>query len=113
MEVAEDERRGSRRFNLTLPLVVKETAEPGEAHELTAQTRDVSFRGLYFTVDREFQPGSAIEIIMTLPKEVTLATDVRIRCVGQIVRVEKPQESGQRGVAAVIERYEFLPLENK
>lgn len=109
----DDERRESRRFNLTLPLVVKQPLKEGEAVEATAETRDVSFRGLYFTIDKEFQPGSSIEVVMTLPKEITLAADVRIRCTGQIVRVEKPEESGKRGVAAVIERYEFLPFESQ
>ena len=81
--------------------------------EASAQTRDVSFRGLYFSIDKDLQPGSPIEVVMTLPKEVTLAADVRIRCIGQIVRVEKPEESGKRGVAAVVERYEFLPFESQ
>jgi hypothetical protein len=39
---------------------------------------------------------------------VTQSGDVNIRCLGQIVRVE-PTSNGRMGIAAKIERYEFLP----
>ena len=45
--------------------------------------------------------------MLTLPKEITLAGDVNIRCFGQVVRVEP--DSPSRGIAARIERYEFIP----
>lgn len=109
--MGDDERRGSRRFRLTLPLVVKYPELRGTAETL-AHTRDVSFRGLSFTIDREFQIGSAVEFVLTLPKEVTLSGDVRLRCSGRVVRVEAPPESGQWGVAAEVDTYEFLPAEN-
>jgi len=99
------ERRASRRFTMTLPLTVR-SPDPsgGERH---GQTRDVSFRGLYFLIEADFLPGSTIEFILTLPREITLAGDVHIRCFAEIVRVEP--NNGKRGVAARIDRYEFLP----
>ena len=100
------ERRASRRFNMALPLVVK-SETPSGAVEKRGQTRDVSFRGLYFLTDAEYDAGAQIEFVLTLPKEVTLVGDVNIRCYGEVVRVE-PQ-NGNRGIAARIERYEFLP----
>jgi PilZ domain len=100
------ERRASRRFSMSLPLVVRCKAASGLL-EQTAQTRDVSFRGLYFVTDTIYEAGNQIEFVLTLPREVTQAGDVRIRCYGQIVRVE-PHGEGH-GVAARIERYEFLP----
>jgi hypothetical protein len=99
------ERRASRRFTMTLPLTVR-SADPG-GKERQGQTRDVSFRGLYFLIEEDFAPGSPIEFILTLPREITMAGDVHIRCFAEIVRVE-PHE-GRRGVAARIDRYEFLP----
>jgi hypothetical protein len=98
-----DERRASRRFTMSLPVVIRPNGHGGE---LRGQTRDVSFRGLYFTTEGDCAPGSEIEFILTLPKEITLANDVKIHCFGHVVRVE-PQQAG-RGVAAKIERYEFL-----
>ena len=90
---------------MTLPLTVRSTEPSG--NEQQGQTRDVSFRGLYFLVEADFAPGSRIEFILTLPREITMAGDVHIRCFAEIVRVEP--NSGRRGVAARIDRYEFLP----
>jgi PilZ domain len=99
------ERRASRRFTMTLPLTIR-SGGPGEG-ERQGQTRDVSFRGLYFLADADFEPGSEIEFILTLPREITMAGDVHIRCFAEIVRVEP--HNGRRGIAARIDRYEFLP----
>ena len=100
------ERRASRRFAMELPLTIRsdDASGPSETH---GKTRDVSFRGLYFLADGKYQTGEEIEFVLTLPKEVTLVADVNIRCFGQIVRVEPV--NGNHGVAARIERYEFLP----
>jgi hypothetical protein len=99
------ERRTSRRFTMTLPLSVK--SEGAAASEMRGETRDVSFRGLYFMIDSTLEPGAPIEFVLTLPKEITMAGDVHIRCYGQVIRVD--DQDGRRGVAARIERYEFLP----
>jgi hypothetical protein len=42
---------------------------------------------------------------------VTQSNDVNIRCQGQIVRVE-PTSNGRLGIAAKIDRYEFMPAAN-
>jgi PilZ domain len=99
------ERRASRRFTMALPLTVRANG-PSGTMENNGKTRDVSFRGLFFTTDGEFQPGTQIEFVLTLPKEITQAGDVNIRCYGQVVRVEPSAES--RGIAARIDRYEFI-----
>jgi hypothetical protein len=99
------DRREARRFNMTLP--IRLLLPHSQPEELPAQTRDVSYRGLYFLADADFQPGSPIDFVITLPQQVTRATDVNIHCHGQVVRVE-PSDNGRRGIAAKIERYEFL-----
>jgi hypothetical protein len=90
---------------MTLPLTVRTSG--ADSTERQGQTRDVSFRGLYFLIDANYDPGSSIEFILTLPREITMAGDVHIRCYAEIVRVEP--NSGRKGVAARIDRYEFLP----
>jgi hypothetical protein len=100
------ERRASRRFTMTLPLSVR-TSGPDGGMQRKGQTRDISFRGLYFWIDADFEPGATIEFILTLPREITKAGDVYIRCFAQIVRIEP--DNGRRGIAARIDRYEFLP----
>jgi PilZ domain len=100
------ERREARRFTMSLPLRVL----PGEAqkHELNTRTRDVSYRGLYFLAEAGFEVGSEIDFVITLPQQMTQSGDVKIRCQGQIIRVE-PTENGRMGIAAKIARYEFMP----
>jgi len=99
------ERRASRRFIMALPLTVRSNGPDGTLVQ-QGQTRDVSFRGLYFVTSGTFHTGTPIEFVLTLPKEITLAGDVNIRCYGQVVRVELSAE--MRGIAARIERYEFV-----
>jgi hypothetical protein len=100
------DRREARRFTMTLPLRVLPRAAQGS--ELQAHTRDVSYRGLYFVADANFEIGGEIEFVITLPQQVTQAGGVDIRCRGTIVRVDLDPD-GRRGIAARIERYEFLP----
>ncbi len=100
------ERREARRFTMSLPMRVFPREDKGR--ELDAHTRDVSYRGLYFLATADFKVGSEIDFVITLPQQVTQSGDVSIRCVGEIVRVE-PSENGNRGIAARIARYEFMP----
>jgi hypothetical protein len=100
------ERRTSRRFTMALPLTIRLHRSSG-ALERRGETRDVSFRGLYFWTNEEFEADIPIEFVLTLPKEITGAGDVNIRCFGRVIRVEPGQKT--RGVAARIDRYEFLP----
>ncbi len=99
------DRREARRFNMTLPMRV--LPRDSQSTEFIAQTRDVSYRGLYFLAEAAFKVGSSIEFVITLPEQVTRSADVNIRCSGQIVRIE-PTNNGKTGIAARIERYEFL-----
>jgi hypothetical protein len=100
------ERRTARRFSMMLPLRVRFTS--GETvQEQQGETRDVSFRGLYFTIEAALENDAPIEFVLTLPQQITLAGDVHIRCYARVLRVEP--NNGRRGVAARIDRYEFLP----
>ena len=101
------ERRVARRFTMSLPLRV--LAHEPRSSELRTRTRDVSYQGLYFLSDAQFEVGSEIEFILTLPQQVAQTGDVDIRCRGEIVRVESTS-NGQTGVAAKIDRYEFMPV---
>ncbi len=100
------ERRAARRFTLMLPVRLRYPDGAGVI-EKDGETRDVSYRGLYFFTQADPLAGSAIEFVLTLPQQITLAGDVHIRCYGRVLRVE-PQE-GRCGVAARIDRHEFLP----
>ena len=100
------DRREARRFAMKLP--VRVLAHDSNGPELKANTRDVSYRGLYFLSDARFETGSEIDFILTLPQQIISAGDVNIRCHGHVVRVE-PDENGKTGIAAKIDKYEFIP----
>lgn len=106
MDQETTDRRNARRFNMTLPLLVRFTHN-GTIEEKVAHTRDVSFRGLYFMMEAPPEEGTAVEIVLTLPQQITLAGEVRIRCAATVLRVDRREDLP--GVAASIDRYEFLP----
>jgi hypothetical protein len=101
-----EERRATQRFQIRLPMIVRWTS--GSAiGEASTESRDVSSRGVYFFLPKEVSSGSPVEILLTLPHEITLAGPVKVRCLGRIKRAEV-DEPGRIGVVAQIERYEFL-----
>ncbi len=77
--------------------------------ERKCATRDISTGGLFFYSDTGVQAGSRIEIVMILPPEVTGGEAQWVCCQAKVQRVEKPAAGGQYGIAANIERLEFLP----
>ncbi len=105
MPQPQQEQRATRRFSLRLPLAVK-FAEG--AQETVAHTRDVSARGVCFYMDSSIAEGSEIEFTLTLPPEITLTESIRVHCKGRVVRVDPGAPGGKIGIAAIIDRYEFL-----
>lgn len=103
------ERRTARRYDLTLPISIRFAADSVVSRQ-EGKTRDISTRGLYFVVPRELEAGSELDIMLTLPAEITHGSDVFVRAQGKIVRIERRLEEGEPrlGVAAIIERYDIM-----
>jgi hypothetical protein len=103
------DRRRARRYDLSLPVVVKLSTKD-EPLQRNGQTRDISTRGLYFTMEEELAPGSEFDLTLTLPAEVTKGSDVFIRARGRVVRIDRgPDANPERiGVAAVMENYDIV-----
>ena len=85
MALSLKERRISRRFLMRLPLTVRWTDE-SVVGEAATESREVSSRGLYFHLPKGLKSGSPVEIVMTLPHELTQAGPVRVRCLGRVLR---------------------------
>ena len=103
------ERRTARRYDLSLPILIRVPKEHlGDSQN--GKTRDISTRGLYFVIDQDLQAGSELDITLTLPGEITRGSEVLVRAMGKVVRVERRKEddSERLGVAAVIERYDIV-----
>jgi hypothetical protein len=98
--------RNTRRFSLQLPLTVK-FAE-GKEQSVSAQTKDVSARGVFFYLNSDIAEGSPIEFTLTLPPEITLTESIRVHCMGKVVRVNQGKEANQVGIAAAIDQYDFV-----
>jgi hypothetical protein len=104
--VANSERRAAQRFRIKLPMTVRWT-NGAAVGEVKTESKNVSSRGVYFALPKQLKGGSPVEIVLTLPHEITLAGPVRVRCLGRVLRAEGAEE-GPSGVVAEIERYEFL-----
>lgn len=100
------ERRASRRFWLRLPLTVRWTDENCRRENVT-ETREVSSRGLCFILPKRPKSGSAVEILMTFPNQLTHAGPVKVRCRGRVVRIGL-ERSDEVEVIAAIDRFEFM-----
>ena len=100
------ERRGNARFLLILPMTVRWVTRSGIA-EAETESRDISSTGIYFSLPIPVERGTAVEIMMTLPHQVTGNGQTRVRCHGRILRTDALGES-RVGVATQIENYQFV-----
>lgn len=107
------ERRTARRYELSLPVIVRNPAGPQETRN--GQTRDISTRGVYFTIDENLAPEAELDFMLTLPAEITRGTEVFIRARCKVVRVDRKQDDGRErlGVAAVIQKYDIIRAETQ
>ena len=103
------ERRTARRYDLSLPIIVRAPTEQA-LDSPQGKTRDISTRGLYFVIGQNLEAGSELDMTLTLPAEITNGTKVLVRALGKVVRVERRVEDGntRMGVAVVIERYDIV-----
>ncbi len=101
------ESRTGKRFPLELPIRIHETES---AEELEAVTGNVSSAGVYVRANTAWEIGSKVDFEITLPAEATAADqDVRIRCQGRVVRIDKPEDDNEScGVACIIDKYHFV-----
>ena len=101
------ERRSRKRYPLKLPVSVRPSGVSA-AGEVLTECRDVSSQGVYFFLEEPLASGSPLEIMLTLPPEITRGEPVRVRCEAFVQRAETLGK-GRVGIAAKIERYRFLP----
>jgi len=103
------DRRTARRYDLSLPVIVR-AADDKEAASLTGKTRDISSRGVYFTVDNNLSAGVELDLTIILPAKVTGGTEVFIKATGKVVRVGTPSGNVDQkvDVAAVFVMHEIV-----
>lgn len=103
---AKRDHRRHRRYQIAIPVEVHSP----EKEELAVQTatRDISAKGVYFTLSREIELGTEVELFLTLPPQMCEGRRVRVHCRGRVLRREASEGQDRIGVAAVIDEYEFL-----
>ena len=94
------EQRKHQRFDLKLPFQILRSQDGSGA---VGETRNVSSSGVLFESSGPLPVGESIEYFITLPKTPGSKLDVRLRCVGRVVR-----EAADSAFAATLDRYEFL-----
>jgi hypothetical protein len=102
------EARTGKRFPLELPIKIHKENTSGEASGMTG---NLSAAGVYIRADASLEMGSPVEFEITLPPEVTGGKEnVVIQCRGRVVRTDESSTDpdGTRGVACVIDSYEFV-----
>jgi len=102
--------RTGKRFPLELPIKIHKGESAGD---LSGMTGNLSAAGVYIRADAALEVGSPVEFEITLPPDVTGGKeDVVIQCRGRVVRTDEPAAgaapSDHRGVACVIDSYEFV-----
>lgn len=94
------EQRTNQRFDLRLPF---EIVQGGKPRKGKGETKNVSSSGVLFTSPAPIAVGEAIEYFITLPKPPGSRADVRLRCMGKVLRGDQMST-----FAATLERYEFV-----
>jgi len=104
------EARTGKRFPLHLPIKIH---SEDTASGASGTTGNLSAAGVYIRADSALEVGSPVEFEITLPPEMTGGKqDVTIHCRGRVVRTDEPSAGAalaeSRGVACVIDSYEFI-----
>ena len=94
------EQRRNQRFELKLPF---EIIRMGTNTRMVGETKNVSSSGVLFTANASVAVGEPIEYFITFPKPANSRSEVKLRCVGTVLR-----EDAELKFAATLERYEFI-----
>ena len=107
------EQRKSKRFDLNLPVELIRTGSVPVNQ--TGETSNMSSSGVLFTSENQMSIGDPVEYMVTLPSPVSIGTQVRLRCMGKVMRTENSRTENMESIsrrpyriAVTLERYEFV-----
>ena len=104
------ERRNSRRQLLKAKLRVR--AWKSGWNEQRAESENLSERGLFFATGAPLVVGSAVEVLLKMPEEISGRPTTEWRCTGHGVRLEPVDTPrGKLGVGIQFDCYEILRSE--
>lgn len=102
------ERRFTPRMQLRLPIDLSlATAIAPPEH---VESLNISRRGVYLSTALPITAGAPVELRFTMPEEIIGKPERAWRCVGRVVRVDRPRRFwGRRGVGIQFDYYELVP----
>ena len=71
----------------------------------------MSSNGVLFSSENSMSIGDPVEYVVTLPAQVSIGDQVRLRCMGKVMRTEHSRQEMSRRpyrIAVTLERYEFV-----
>src|ERR1700735_3236268 len=104
--MSSSERRIDTRINICVPLRFRALNTP-DAVEQTAQSENISQRGMYFLTTVPLKVGTPRGVPLRMPQERAgkMASDVK--CMARVVHVnQSAAPGGKSGIGLHIERYE-------
>jgi hypothetical protein len=105
--LASIERRRAQRFDFQLPVLVR-WKQGSEMREVRTVSENLSSNGIYFSLAEGIKNGTSVELMVTLPHQLSLAGPLSVRCFGRVQRCEQANGVNQ-GMATTFEKFEFLP----
>lgn len=102
-----NQRRTSQRVPMEVPVEIQWKSRTGSPKQATGKTGNISGTGLFIEIPIRLHRATSVMIKVMLPREVT-GVPLELLCQGRVVRWN---HHGQvKGLAAVIDKYEFRPV---
>jgi Tfp pilus assembly protein PilZ len=107
MKIHESERRISRRLQFKTALRLR--VWKSNSSEQRAESENLSETGTFFATDAPLAIGSAVEILLKMPEEITGKPTTEWRCTAHVVRLEPVDTPrGKLGVGVKFDCYEIM-----
>jgi hypothetical protein len=102
------ERRSDTRVNIRVPFRFRVLNSP-DALEQTAESENISQRGILFATDVPLKVGTPLEVSLKMPFEVAGNSSRDVKCLARVVHVQRNAFfGGKAGIGVHIERYEAI-----
>ncbi len=105
--LAVKERRAFMRANLSLALRVKRVAGQRRAHPKALKTANISSSGVYFLCPQYIEPGTPVELEVSLVNRPLGRGNVKMTTDAHVVRVDSASRAGWHAVAACFDDIRF------
>jgi PilZ domain len=102
------ERRSETRVNIRVPFRFRVLNSP-DALEQTAESENISQRGILFATDVPLKVGGPLEVSLKMPLELAGKSSSDVKCLARVVHVQRNAFlDGKAGIGVHIERYEAV-----